>query len=462
VTNRISYRDVRFSSLFSSDLLTTTSDHHAFSPRKTNSKGFYSSEEKPTTDDFDGVSLPKTQEEYRYKVNYMFDQPKDPRFLQISVLGMPNSGKSTLVNQLVGTKISAVSRKVHTTRKNVLGIAVQGNVQLVFSDSPGLVTSSHCIKHKLEHTFISGPEKSAKHSDLIMVVVDSSNKRERKKLNPGIIQKLDKFSDKEAILVVNKVDLLRKKQKLIDITTLLTTGMVAGKPIFEDNIKPRTIMPTDDQIIAKKVESAEARVRRKGYIMDLPKERDREDGSLYLKDVGLEEDSMQADGEEKVPQDDENEHQETVENETIGWPNFSRVFMVSALTGDGVSDIKDYFLARAYDGKWKFPPDIVTPQNPSALVTLTINEKLLDNLPQEIPYTIKPRIQSWDVNRTGTLCLVVDLIASKQAYMTILLGPQGKTIAKIADETRQELSNAFKCDVSLKMVAKCVQRSRNS
>ena len=388
------------------------------------------------------VTLPKTQQEYRYKVTSVFDQPKDPKFLQVSVIGMPNAGKSTLVNQLVGTKISAVSKKVHTTRRNVLGIKVEGSTQLVFSDSPGLVTTQHCVKHGLEHTFVSGPERSARYSDVIMVVVDASNPRERKKLSPGIIDKLTKYSDKESFLVLNKVDLMKRKRLLFDVSARLTDGVVDGVAIEQDTRK--VIMSSDQELIAEQAAKTEARLRRKGYVLDLPKE-------VKESPVTLEGDS----DENQEIEEDMNEPEELQ-----GWSKFSRVFMVSALSGDGVEDIKNHLLTRAYPGKWKFPPDVVTPQDPASLVTLTVREKLMDNLPHEVPYFIRQRIQTWDVNRTGTLCVCMDLIATKHAHMSLVLGPQGKTISKIASEARQELSNAFKCDVSLKLIAKCSQRRR--
>ena len=385
-------------------------------------------------------SLPKTQLEHKLKNAPYFDQPKNAKFLQISVIGMPNAGKSTLVNQLVGTKVSAVSKKVHTTRKNVLGIKVEGSTQLVFSDSPGLVTTAHCVKHHLEHTFVSGPEKSTKTSDVIMVVVDASNPRERKKLSPGILDKLQKYQDKESLLVLNKIDLIPAKRKLFDVSTKLTLGIVDGKKFVVGDTRS-TVQPSDEEIIGNAVKKAEERIRRKGYIVDLIKEK--QDTVLDFRD------------------DDSVENINTVP-EAEGWDKFSHVFMVSALSGDGVDDITNYLLTKAYPGKWKFPADLKTPQDPRHFVHLIIKEKLLDNLPHEIPYNIAIKIQSWDVNRTGTLCLCIDLVARKQSYLSMLLGPAGKTISRIADEVRQDLSNAFKCDVSLKLIAKSVQKQRKT
>jgi len=395
------------------------------------------SDERDEEDGPADISLPTTQKEYEYKREHPFDQPPDARFLQVAIIGLPNAGKSTLVNQLVGTKISAVSTKVHTTRRNVLGITVDGSTQLVFSDSPGLVTQKHLNKHHLEHTFASAPERCVRSAGLVMVVVDAANPRERKSLSPGIIHKLDKYRGKEALLVLNKTDLIKKKRKLFDVSTRLTTGVVDGR-CFVEGDTGKTIMRPEAVIVAEKLSRVEERLRRKGHILDLEKE----------------EKPFVAEEEE------EDEHDQQPVSDMEGWANFSRVFMVSAISGEGVSDIKQYLLSRAPAGKWRFPPDIVTPQSPQDLVMLTVREKLLDHLPQEIPYLVTPRIENWVVTRTGTLCVCVNLLVPKNVYMSTVLGTAGKTIATISSEARQDLSDSFRCDVSLKLIVKCTEKKK--
>jgi small GTP-binding protein len=377
--------------------------------------------------------LPKTGEDHQNSLRSPVIQPENPHFLNVAVIGAPNAGKSTLTNFLIGTKVSAVSKKVHTTRRNVIGTLVHESTQIVFSDSPGLVTKSHCAKHNLEFTFMTQPVQSITAADLIMAVVDASNPRERKCLGAGVIEKLSQFPDKPSILVLNKVDCIKSKRKLFDISIQLTGGMIANERVAEE--LPRTLIHAVDQRKnVNRLMQVEQRIRQKGYICDLPK----------------------IDGHEPEPEID----LEELEPEVTSWPNFSHVFMVSALTGDGVDDLKNFLFSSAKPGEWKFPADVITTQKPETLVMMTVKEKLLDHLEREIPYVIQMRIVSWCVMRTGTLCIQIDLLVPKRRYVSQVLGENGSFVAKIANDSRQEISNMFQCDVSLKIVVKCNEMSK--
>lgn len=379
--------------------------------------------------------LPKNHAEYDKVKRSPVQQPADAKFLNVSVIGAPNAGKSTMTNRLMGTKVSAVSKRVHTTRCNIMAILVENNVQVVFSDSPGLVTREHCAKHNLAHTFVTSPKRSVKAADLIMCVVDASNPRDQKKLCPGIVQKLSQ-ANKPSILILNKVDCIKKKRRLFDIAYQLTDGKIEGRQTVE--AKPLTLPADSGPKIPPEV-LAEKRVREKGYILELPKVKESDSKFPGLEDIA---DENQEEQEEEVP---------------ISWPHFSRVFMVSALTGEGVDDVKKYLLDAAKPGDWKYPAEMMTTQKPEYMVLMTVREKLLDTLQRELPYVIRTKINSWSVNREETLCVGVDILVPKQRYVSEVLGEKGSIISRIADESRQELSDAFHCDVSLKLIVKCTE-----
>ena len=121
----------------------------------------------------------------------------------ITVLGETNAGKSTLVNRLVGQKVSIVSRKRQTTIGRITGIAVHGDSQMIFIDTPGFLRGE---KHK-------NPEKIAwdafRESDLVMFVVDAN-----KKNMDNSLALLQKISSKQVVLVLNKIDLVHKPKLL--------------------------------------------------------------------------------------------------------------------------------------------------------------------------------------------------------------------------------------------------------
>ncbi len=131
----------------------------------------------------------------------------------IAVLGAPNVGKSTLVNRMVGAKVSIVSPKVQTTRARVMGIAIRGDAQLVFIDTPGIFEP----RRRLDRAMVAAAWGGASASDMRLFLVDAdkgidSNTRK-------IIESLKKQGTR-CHLVINKVDKV-KKPALLELTTRL-------------------------------------------------------------------------------------------------------------------------------------------------------------------------------------------------------------------------------------------------
>jgi GTP-binding protein Era len=136
----------------------------------------------------------------------------------VAVLGAPNAGKSTLVNALVGTKVSIVSPKVQTTRTIVRGIALKAESQIVFVDTPGIFEGA---KRRLERAMISVAWSGAEDADAVLLVVDGARSLEAD--TRAILKSLAKRQEKittPVMLVVNKVD-VADKEKLLGLTTNL-------------------------------------------------------------------------------------------------------------------------------------------------------------------------------------------------------------------------------------------------
>ena len=128
-------------------------------------------------------------------------------FAFVAVLGAPNAGKSTLVNRLVGAKVSIVSPKVQTTRSRIRGILVEENTQLVLVDTPGIFKPAR----RLDRAMVASAWTEAEDSDLRLLLVDVS-----KGINAdtrAIVKQL-KQNKQKAVLVLNKIDLVSKDQLL--------------------------------------------------------------------------------------------------------------------------------------------------------------------------------------------------------------------------------------------------------
>ena len=128
----------------------------------------------------------------------------------ISILGIPNVGKSSILNRLLGQKIAIVSSKPQTTRTRITGVLTEGDDQFVFIDTPGL----HKPKTELGEYMVKAVNESVKGGDAAVLVVDA--KDEVKKGELSLIEKLKK-TDMPAILAINKIDTLKnKKEELME------------------------------------------------------------------------------------------------------------------------------------------------------------------------------------------------------------------------------------------------------
>jgi GTP-binding protein Era len=126
----------------------------------------------------------------------------------VAIIGAPNAGKSTLVNRLVGTKVSIVSRKVQTTRSLVRGIAMVGQSQVIFVDTPGIFAP----KRRLDRAMVETAWGGARDADIVALMIDASNG-----IVPEVGDLLGRLKDiaHPKILVLNKVDLVRRDTLLV-------------------------------------------------------------------------------------------------------------------------------------------------------------------------------------------------------------------------------------------------------
>lgn len=126
----------------------------------------------------------------------------------ITFIGVPNSGKSTLLNKLIGTKISIVSPKVQTTRSLLKGIKVIDDTQLVFTDTPGIFQTA---KSNLEKHMLNSAWGSLQDANTICLIMDctKANNEENQSLLKNLQENKVKFS-----LILNKIDLIQKDMLL--------------------------------------------------------------------------------------------------------------------------------------------------------------------------------------------------------------------------------------------------------
>mgnify|MGYP000315347224 FL=1 len=126
----------------------------------------------------------------------------------VAIIGLPNVGKSTLLNQLLGTKVSIVSPKPQTTRFNIKGVLTRNDFQIIFVDTPGI----HDAKSLFNQLMVKEALNALQEVDIILWVMDVTHRIPEEEKILDLIKK----ANKPAILVLNKIDLI-KKQELLPI-----------------------------------------------------------------------------------------------------------------------------------------------------------------------------------------------------------------------------------------------------
>ena len=135
----------------------------------------------------------------------------------VALIGAPNAGKSTLMNAIVGAKLSIVTHKVQTTRAIVRGIAMTGEAQIIFVDTPGIFQP----KRRLDRAMVTNAWSGAADADAVCLLVDAQ--RGLDEGNEAILEKLAATKQKR-ILILNKIDAV-KREKLLELAQAVNTRL---------------------------------------------------------------------------------------------------------------------------------------------------------------------------------------------------------------------------------------------
>jgi GTP-binding protein Era len=127
----------------------------------------------------------------------------------VAILGLPNSGKSTLLNALLGQKLSITTTKPQTTRKRILGILTEENYQIIFLDTPGILSPSYLLQEKM----MEDVKTSLDDADVIVLIIDvKEDPLAETLLNQEFVKEKVFKSKKSKLLVLNKIDLIKQEK----------------------------------------------------------------------------------------------------------------------------------------------------------------------------------------------------------------------------------------------------------
>ena len=269
----------------------------------------------------------------------------------VALIGAPNVGKSTLVNALVGSKVTIVSRKVQTTRALIRGIVIEDNAQIILVDTPGIFLP----KRRLDRAMVSTAWSGAHDADLVCVLLDAK---------AGIDEEADAILNKLAtvahpkILVLNKIDLIPREK-------LLALAQAANERM-----------------------------------------------------------------------------------------KFEHTFMISALSGDGVADLRKTLAKGVPPGPFHYPEDQMSDAPLRHLAAEITREKIYRQLHQELPYQSTVETDSWTERKDKSVRIEQTIFVERESQRKIVLGKGGATIKSIGAESRKEIAEIVGVPVHLFLFVK--------
>ncbi len=255
----------------------------------------------------------------------------------VAIIGAPNAGKSTLINSLVGAKVSIVTHKVQTTRTRVRAIAIEGSSQIIFIDTPGIFKP----RRKLDEAMVEAAWAGAGDADVVAWLVDA--RRGLDEQNRRILEGLKK-SGQRVVLVINKIDLVEKPQ-LLELVDAFN-----------------------------------------------------------------------------------------------GEYAFQATFLVSALKGSGLADLRSYLAEQMPPGPWLYPEDQLSDFPMRMLAAEVTREKLYLRLHDELPYASHVETESWQERPDGSVRIEQTIYVLRDSQKKIVIGKGGQTIKEIGKAAREEIS----------------------
>jgi GTPase len=272
-----------------------------------------------------------------------------------ALIGAPNSGKSTLLNRLVGHKLAIVTPKAQTTRTRLLGIAIEGATQIIYVDTPGIFAP----RRRLDRAMVAAAWSGAEDADETLLLVDAA-----RGIDEDTRRILDRLAKRgrRSMLALNKIDQVRR-----------------------DNLLG----------LAEK-----------------------------LSDLG----------------------------------RFDPVFMISALTGDGVEDVKRHLAASLPPGPWLYPEDQLSDAPERLIAAEVTREQVFLQLRDELPYASAVETEKWEDRPDGSVRIEQVIYVQRPGQRAIVLGEGGQRIKAIGARARAELERILERRVHLFLFVKVRER----
>jgi GTP-binding protein Era len=254
----------------------------------------------------------------------------------VAIIGAPNAGKSTLLNRVVGQKISIASPKAQTTRMRIVGVMTDGDTQIGLIDTPGIFAP----KRRLDKAMVLAAWQAIGDADAVVWLVDARAK------------------DNDSLDVI--IDELKKKKKRVILALNKT-----------DALPPAKLLPLAER----------------------------------MNDTGVVE----------------------------------QIFMISALTGDGVDDLKNHIIKKMPSSPWFFDEEQLSDLPARLLAAEITREQLFRQLQQELPYAATVVPETWESKKDGSAVIHQTILVARENHRPIVIGKGGARIKSIGQAARKDI-----------------------
>nr|WP_035423012.1 GTPase Era [Asticcacaulis benevestitus] len=312
----------------------------------------------------------------------------------VAIIGAPNAGKSTLVNQLVGTKVSIVTQKVQTTRFPVRGIALVGDCQIILVDTPGIFKP----RRRLDRAMVKSAWSGAEDSDCIVLLVDAA------------------------------AQLAVKGQTLAS-----TARRASGSP-----------SPLGDEVAAQSVKATGADHKAV------------EDVEMIIK--GLKDNGAKAILALNKIDLMKSENLLAIADDLYKEGVFEDVLMISAEKGHGVKDLRALLAAKMPASPWLYPADQAADAPVRILAAEITREKLFLRVHEELPYAAAVVTTDFTDKADGSARIEQTIFVERDSQRSIVLGKNGQTLKWIGMKSREELGKLLDRQVHLFLHVKVEER----
>jgi GTP-binding protein Era len=311
----------------------------------------------------------------------------------VAFIGIPNAGKSTLTNSIVGSEVSIVTAKAQTTRERVLGIVTVGDTQLAIFDTPGTVAIRQQAKRRkrLQRSIVQEAGAAALSADVICLVVDAARTWS------------DDSEDQLRRLRTLHAQYVRERAEDESDDELARAETTAPAP-------PAPASRSRAARAAAAAAAATPDISQAPFILVMNKcdlvsmERARHKAHL-IEQSGL----------------------------------FHKTFFVSAERNRHIDPLRSYLLSLAAPREWEFPAEKRHDHAPMQIVEEAIREQLLRRLNQELPYHIRQRNLGWTSLDDGSLRIDQYLLVDNLRVKRIVVGQSAKTIRVISERARKTI-----------------------